>query len=481
MPGVFRFLGVEGMISGRTGWQDPEREKLWLYNLHYLDDLALQDASFAPVQRQLLDRWIADNPPPHGIGWQPYPLSLRIVNTVKWCSRQKSVDEAWQASLAHQARALRLQVEHHILANHLFANAKALAFAGAFFAGSEADSWLRDAAELLQRETAEQFLGDGGHFERSPMYHAALLWDLCDLLVLADHSGLPTLAGLVPQWEAVMISGIQWLAAMTHPDGGIGFFNDTALGVAPTLADVCDYADRLGIPLAESERAGRLTLLAASGFAAVNLDDGCRLLADVGSVGPSYQPGHAHAGTLAIELSISGHRVIVNSGISTYESGPTRRFERSTAAHSTVEIAGCDSSEVWGSFRVGRRARVRDLNVVEEPNGVQLSATHDGYRFLPGRPRHRRTVMARPGRVEVVDEAALGSLPAVARFHLHPAVEMIDQSTLRLPDSTVVRWSTRSPARVREGLWRPGFGRKAPNHCIEVDLVAGRQAITLEW
>ena len=38
------------------------------------------------------------------------------------------------AECAQQARALRLQVEHHVLANHLFANGKALAFAGAILA-----------------------------------------------------------------------------------------------------------------------------------------------------------------------------------------------------------------------------------------------------------------------------------------------------------------------------------------------------------
>jgi uncharacterized heparinase superfamily protein len=482
-PGLFRLLGVEGRVSGRAGWQAPDREKLWLYNLHYLDDLALPDAAIASAQGELLNRWISDNPPPYGIGWQPYPLSLRIVNMVKWCSRQRLVAPACQESLARQARALRLQVEHHILANHLFANAKALAFAGAFFAGQEADAWLADAAVLLRREVAEQFLADGGHFERSPMYHATLLWDVCDLLALADRTRLEPLLARVAQWEAVVTAGLRWLEAMTHPDGGIGFFNDATLGVAPTLAEVRTYATLLRVPDGDLDHRGaRLTTLTASGFASIELGPGSRLLADVGSIGPDYQPGHAHAETLAFELSVNGQRLVVNSGTSTYEPGPTRRFERSTAAHSTVEVGGCDSSEVWGSFRVGRRARVHGLRATEEPGGVELTAAHDGYRSLPGRPIHRRTFHARPGRLVVADEVSPGSLPAVARFHLHPAVEMIDRSTARLPDQTLVKWSAESAAvRLTAGLWRSGFGHAAPNRCIEVDLVDGRQAITLEW
>ncbi|MEY6432337.1 heparinase II/III-family protein [Thioalkalicoccus limnaeus] len=64
-----------------------------------------------------------------------------------------------------------------------------------------------------------------------------------------------------------------------------------------------------------------------------------------------------HADTLSFELSLFGQRTIVNGGTSRYGSGPERLAERSTAAHSTVQIDGADSSEVWGGFRVARRAR----------------------------------------------------------------------------------------------------------------------------
>jgi uncharacterized heparinase superfamily protein len=481
--GRFRMLNVEAALTGQAGWNDPQREKLWLYNLHYLDDLALPDTEIDETQQAAFDRWITENPPPAGIGWQPYPLSMRIVNAVKWRGRRGATCSAWAASLAQQARALRLQVEHHVLANHLFANGKALAFAGAFFTGPEADLWLAEAATLLARETEEQFLPDGGHFERSPMYHCLLLWDVCDLLELARCTGLEPLAKLAPRWKRVLDHGLHWLASMAHPDGGIPFFNDAAFDVAPTPAQLSDYAGRF----LALDRGGRqptpiLSLLAESGFAAADLGDGCKLLADIGSIGPDYQPGHAHAETLAFELSIRGQRVFVNSGTSTYEPGPERLFERSTAAHNTVEVAGRDSSEVWAAFRVGRRARVFDLQTSEGPDGVEITASHDGYRHLPERPVHRRTLHARLGAVSVADEVSSPSLPAVARFHLHPAVEIGEGSTLQLPDRTVIHWSAEGgPCRVTKGRWRPGFGRAEPNHCIEVPLLGGRQRFSIRW
>jgi uncharacterized heparinase superfamily protein len=481
--GRFRILNVEAPLADPASWNDPQREKLWLYNLHYLDDLALPDTEIEEAQQAAFNRWIAENPPPAGIGWQPYPLSMRIVNAVKWRGRRGATSSAQAASLAQQARALRIQVEHHVLANHLFANGKALAFAGAFFAGAEAERWLTEAAALLARETEEQFLLDGGHFERSPMYHCLLLWDVCDLLELARCTGLEPLARLAPRWKRVLDHGLRWLAAIAHPDGRIPFFNDAAFDVAPTPTQLHDYAGRF-LPLEQRDRQPTpiLCLLRQSGFAAADLGDGCKLLADIGSIGPDYQPGHAHAETLAFELSIRGHRVFVNSGTSTYEPGPERLFERSTAAHNTVEVAGRDSSEVWAAFRVGRRARVFGLQAWEGPDGVEIAASHDGYRHLPGRPVHRRTLQARPGEISVADEVSITSLPAVARFHLHPAVEVGEGSTLRLPDSTVIRWSAEGgPCRVTKGRWRPCFGRAEPNHCIEVPLLGGRQRFLIRW
>jgi uncharacterized heparinase superfamily protein len=482
-PGRFRMLNVEGELPVHEGWNDPQREKLWLYNLHYLDDLALPDPAFDAGQRSLIDRWIADNPAPAGIGWQPYPLSMRIVNAVKWLNRRGAMEATRPASLAQQTRALRLQVEHHVLANHLFANAKALAFAGAFFTGPEADQWLNEATMLLARETDEQFLADGGHFERSPMYHCLLMWDLCDLLELTRCTDLAPLANLAPRWVGAVTRGLRWLASMTHPDGGIPFFNDATLDMAPTPSQLRAYAGRfLTSDTGDRQPTPILDHLAESGFAATDLGGGCKLLADIGCVGPSYQPGHAHAETLAFELSIKGQRVFVNSGTSTYAPGAERRFERSTAAHNTVEVAGCDSSEVWAAFRVGRRARIIDVRTEEAAGVFTIAASHDGYRHLPGRPVHRRILRVTPGLIDVVDELSSPSLPAVARFHLHPAVEIGDGSTLRLPDRTVIHWSAGNAAwRVTEGRWRPGFGRSEPNRCIEVPLVGGQQRFTIRW
>jgi uncharacterized heparinase superfamily protein len=458
-PDRVRLLNHEADISAPSAWNDPAQAKLWLYNLHYFDWLGAEcDAERTKWRRALVARWIAQNPPGHGNGWEPYPLSLRIVNWIKWALAGAPMAPEWLDSLAAQARWLARRLEWHLLGNHLFANAKALVFAGLFFEGAEADAWLAAGLDILAREVDEQILADGGHFELSPMYHAIIFEDLLDLINLAEATGG---AGGSPvgRWRTTAGRMARWLAVMTHPDGEIAFFNDAAIGVAPSPAALGAYAARLGVaPLAAPGEG--IVHLAESGYVRLARGDAVALL-DIGRIGPDYLPGHAHADTLSFELSIAGRRAIVNGGTSAY-AGPIRARERATAAHSTVEVAGLDSSEMWGAFRVGRRARVFDVAIHDGADGLEVSAAHDGYRFLAGRPIHRRRWRLEDGLLEVRDEVAGGSRRALARFHLAPGFVAESADGDRQFDvrngALSLRIETSRPAGLVDSRWARGFG-----------------------
>ena len=87
---------------------------------------------------------------------------------------------------------------------------------------------------------------------------------------------------------------------------------------------------------------------------------------------------------------MDGVPLLVDTGTSTYAPGPVRDYERSTAAHNTVEVDGADSTEVWGAFRAARRARVGEVVARADGGVLTVEAAHDGFRRLPGRPVHRR-------------------------------------------------------------------------------------------
>ena len=466
---AFFLLNREGRLAGAAPWNVAGRDRLWHYHLHYFDDLTTADApARADWHRRLIARWIAENPPGAGTGWEPYPVSLRIVNWIKWALAGNRLDAEWLDSLAIQTRWLSRRVEWHLLGNHLIANAKALVFAGVFFGGAEAAQWLGAGLAILRAQIPEQVLGDGGHFELSPMYHAIVLADLIDLLNLA--AAYP---GVIPPQDEVLWCDTsarmrRWLAVMSHPDGEISFFNDAALGIAPAPADIEAYAARLGLAPVAPE-AARVIHLADSGY--VRLSDGdCTLLLDVGAVGPSYLPGHAHADTLSFELSVGRDRVIVNSGTSHYGSGAERQAERGTAAHSTVEIDGENSSEVWAGFRTGRRARVHDLVIRESDDAVTVSCSHDGYRWLAGKPVHRRQWTLRAGSLQVDDfvSSAAGRQP-IAYYHLAPDVggagldgEPRHDGTLTTPAGARIGWRSSLPMAAMTRQHHAAFGASQP-------------------
>jgi uncharacterized heparinase superfamily protein len=421
----FRLLNEERVI--RT-WNDQQIPKLWLYNLHYFD---------FPTS-ELIERWLAENPAGHGHGWEPYPLSRRIVNWIKWDLAGNRLSQSAIASLANQARALAQSLEYHLQANHLFANFKALVFAGSFFSASEADRWFSIGSEGLAGQVSEQFLADGGHFERSPMYHALLLEDLLDLTNLA---AVYAKAG---DWSDPLPRILGWLEAMCHPDGEVSFFNDACYGVAPSLCELQQYARRLGM-FSVPVRLGE------SGYIRLEKSDAV-VLFDAAPIGPDYQPGHAHADTLSFELSVHGQRQLVNSGISTYENSPERLAQRGTAAHNTVRIDGRNQSEVWRAFRVARRARPANIR---SDHRTFAEASHTGYLRLKDPVLHTRRLELRSDAV-VVSDTLVGRNVHTAEifFHCHPEAQVQVDLDPRL---------TRS---VESTSWHPEFNRSIPNKTI---------------
>jgi len=481
---TLRFLNETRRVVTPADWNSAEHDKLWLYNLHYFDDLNADGAEARREwHRALIARWIAENPPGHGNGWEPYPLSLRIVNWLKWALAGNALAPEWVESLAVQVRFLSARLEWHLLGNHLFANAKALVVAGLYFEGPEADAWQATGLAILAREVSEQVLADGGHFELSPMYHAVILEDLLDLINLSvAYPGLipDTLLG---DWRRAAQRMRRWLAAMLHPDGAISFFNDAAFGIAPDPNDLQDYAERLGLGPCVIPKAG-VTHLAQSGYIRVQRREAVALL-DVAQIGPDYLPGHAHADTLSFELSLFGRRLIVNSGTSVYGTGRDRLRQRSTAAHSTVEVDGENSSEVWGGFRVARRARPFDLEIAGLEGAPIVHCAHDGYRRLSGRVVHRRQWHFEEHSLAVSDLLEGVFRHAIARFHLHPGVTATGdgiKGALLLEGGQTVRWRlTGGHGSITPSTWHPEFGVSIPTHCLEVRLARRDCTLTLEW
>jgi uncharacterized heparinase superfamily protein len=484
-PQRFSFLGVEGELA-QVGWAGAGAEKLWRYNQHYFDDLnalgADQRRNWHPA---LVEQWLVGNPPAAGDGWEPYPTSLRICNWLKATASGLTLPPAAWHSLAVQARWLTQRLEWHLLGNHLFVNAKALVLAGLAFEGAEASGWLKTGLAILRDQLPEQVLSDGGQFERSPMYHALALEDLLDLINAAQAASLAVLEAETAHWRQVAERMLRWLRVMTHPDGRLGRFNDSADGIAPSNAELERYAAALGVS-ANAPSADGPVYLANSGYARIAWAEAVALL-DVAPVGPDYLPGHAHADTLSFELSVHGQLLVVNGGTSCYGQSARRMEERGTATHSTVQVGGHNSSEVWSGFRVGRRARPLGVQVSAQQTGAnEVRASHDGYRWLPGKPLHTRVWRFMPSGLEVEDQVSTTALPAVARYHLAPGLTLQPDShnvwLVRQESTTLARVQVlRGQASDELSSFAPEFGQVLATRCLAVRCDTGGALTQWAW
>lgn len=469
---IFEFLNYRIVCELDKIWLKNSLPKLWQYNLHYLNDLKHNESVLGNKQHKALVRsWIKNNPANSSIGWDPYPLSIRIVNLIKWNSYVGIKDTDIIQSLATQVNSLENRLEYHIGGNHLLANAKALIFAGCFFQGLNAEKWRKKGTKILFKELPKQILSDGGHYERSPMYHALVLEDLLDLknLALNNQCLFEECNKFLDILSNVIDKMLFWLNSMTHPDGEIPFFNDAAFSVALSPQDINSYARHLGQNIQPVPNG--IIHLQQSGYVRLKLGK-FTLFVDVAPVGPDNLPAHAHADTLSYELSVGKRRIIVNSGTSVYENSNLRDYQRSTQAHSTVEIDGVNSSEVWGSFRVARRAKVFGLQIVTSKEDILIMASHQGYKTPKNPCFHKRTWHITMKHLEIIDEISGNFTNAISRHFLHPDVTVDEQHKFerKIDLGSVIIESYENVLIDKRSHWFPQFGVKIPNKCIVARL-----------
>lgn len=397
----FSFLNLEKQFD-TIDWNYAAYGKLWTYNLSYFD--FLQQKEMSKEEGLVLINDFCSKSAKHKDAYEPYPISLRVMNWVKFLSRNQIDDHTINTQLYQDLYRLKSQLEYHILANHLFENGFGLLFGAYYF---QDEKLYQSALKIIRSELKEQILSDGAHYELTPMYHQIILYRILDCyqLVTINDWKKNELADELRDTAEKMVG---WMQEIRFSNGDLPMVNDTTVNIAPTPDDLFRYASELGIEL-------KKMTLGSSGYR--NLNHGAlELLFDVGQIAPSYQPGHSHADNLQVLAYKNGLPIIVDTGISTYEKNARRQLERSTSSHNTVTVNGENSSEVWSGFRVGRRAQTR----VHEDYKDRISASHNGYRKL-GVSHHR--VVIKDKDAIVIQDKMTGKLKNnefIGHLHFHP-------------------------------------------------------------
>lgn len=398
------------------------------------------------------------------VALHPYPASLRARSVAVGI---RLGERGLEAELARACRAVLLQPELHLLGNHLLENALALVCGGAVSRGVEPELWWRVGCRLLEWQLPEQFLADGGHFERSVSYHIELTLGLLQAVELARQSRRS-----VPEpWLETLERALPWLAWLRAPGGQYPLFNDAAMDAAAGVDEVLALASELGFVVRSEPSRPWSHYLPDTGWLVACAEDGSWLAFDAGPDGASYQPGHVHADALGFELWVRGQRLVVDYGVGSYLAGAERDRTRATRSHSTVELAGLDSCEVWSAFRVGRRQNATVHSFARDAHGkLRITASHDGYRHLPGSPIHVRTLELQPGRLRVEDRIEGGPCVGVSRVRLD--AERAKEA--RITTSAVLD--------RMDDVWHPSYSDPRPAVVLSQPVESGSPAVfDIEW
>ena len=396
----FTFLNLEVTFNSEINWNYSKHGKLWTYNLNYFDYLSQDNKE---LNLSLIYSFI-ENSEMIKDGLEPFPISLRAMNWVKYLSYYQIEDQLIDNSLYAQYYILIDNLEYHLLGNHLLENAFSLLFGAYYF---KDERLYKDANKILFKELDEQILVDGAHFELSPMYHKIMLFRVLDSINLLEHNSWKS-SKLLNYLRIIAGKMLGWLKAISYKNDEIPLFNDSAKGVAPSNKQLYVYAHKLGVKIDEIK-------LLESGYRKISKEY-YECIIDVGVIGASYIPGHAHADALNFEIQFNNKPFIVDTGISTYENNSQRILERSTTAHNTVEVNSCSQSEVWGAFRVGNRANIIEL----KENENSIKATHNGYK--KEKILHTRKWTFKEHSIIIQDHLSK-SAPAIARFHFAPNIK----------------------------------------------------------
>ncbi|MEZ4601737.1 MAG: alginate lyase family protein [Syntrophotaleaceae bacterium] len=422
----FTFFNVtKSFKPARFDWKSAEMNHHWRCHLHSFD--YLHDPGRSTADKVfLLNDWVVNILPGALDAWDPYPTAVRIVNWIKFFLSPGiagSLKPGWLQSLSQQASWLERSLECHRTAVQRIRFGKALLFAGIYFQGSDAERWRRKGARNLLPALQKQVLPDGGPVDGSPMQQALVLEDCLDLLNLC--LGQPELAELPVRMQAWSEDMLRFLAGMSHPDGKLALFDDSAAGAAPIWEDLADYFRRV-TGMAAPCPAGDYWAYPDSGYYVMSPDSGNRVIIRGGPGGLGDRPKHAHNDLLSFELTLKWRRLIVDSGCCHFQDDEVCRHTRSNLGHNTLSI------DDWGQSP-HRRLRPVKVVLANSKGKLVFGGGHEGFRHFRGRPGYRRR-LTWDGRKYLIEDSLTGRNvhQVESRMHVHPDFRLVPESGKRV-------------------------------------------------
>ena len=440
MKNVWR-IGMERLTldPGQSPWSANLPSKHFADRLHHFDwlpDLMAQGPEGAQQAVKLVNAWLDIHGEFNGFSWRLEPTTVRCWNWLR-CSQHMSDTQApedtrvWIESLVRQIRYVADSIDGSVDPVSRWHGAILLAASALCL---DRGDGLDQALSRLDGECTAQILPDGGHVSRSPSRGLSCLLQLLMIRDLLERSNR-AIPDFLDKWIPRMGAMVAFFRA---GDGSLSPFNDgdeARPEVVQTAIDLLPAPPR------------RFTFAPKSGFQKLE-KDGLRLILDCGEAPARPFGDFAHAGALGFDLSDGAARLVTSCGYSAEVNLDWQAAIRRTGAHSTLVLAGRDSS----TFTTNEESRLLTASGpegisakrLEEDDEIWLDAQHGGYKAPYGLLHRRRLFMSGDG-LRITGEDSLVrpiSQPPThdrkfigfeIRFHLHPTVTaMMGRDAIRL-------------------------------------------------
>lgn len=389
--------------------------------------------------------------------WAPYAVSLRIITLSRYGAWKGGLTQEEKRFLYKNLLFLENNVEWDVGGNHLIENGAALVVGGCAFP-EEGGRFVEKGLDVLRSTASTQFLDDGYHFERSPMYHLEVTERMISALSILSKR-----EGASPKWLTQTVeSACDFTEYLRSPDDRIPLLNDAAFGQAYRLETILAYASSIGIDASFQGNP------AESDLYWFNTDE-TTLLFDAGDSGPEHQMAHTHNDPGTILIWKGNSRVITDTGVFDYQPGENRTVSRSVESHNTVQVGETEPVSYGGRFRMSGPITSRTTTATTD----RVSAVTTQYEAGEYEPyQHRRTVYRDDEWLFVWDNVQTEVSTHISRLHAHPEISVRrDGKDIALVPKDCSELCVK-PIRVEEvdiktGSYFPRFGVEIERDVVE--------------
>lgn len=480
-------VSLDVLELGRTAMGKPLAG--YVQSFAWLRDLsaAAPRKEGAPVAEWLMARWLdAHAEKISGDAWAPELWGRRILY---WSAHAPLILSS--TDLVYRSRVLEVLGRG---ARHLDRGAdkaapgvpRIAAWCGVVAAGllvPGSDPRLAFGEAGLVKALAVSLFDDGGVVSRNPAH----LLDGIALLAMLRAVYTARRLEMPAEVQGTLVRMVAAVLGVCHGDRGLASWQGGGPFPAERVAAVIEASGVRTRPLRQARDWG-YQRLSAGGVVAM-MDAAPPPVARVVEGGC--------ASTLALEFSDGTARVVVNCGGARAASArlPAALVEglRTTAAHSTLTLADCNSTAIHPDGTLGRGVGEVELSRQESELGSRIEASHDGYARRLGFVHRRQVTLTGDGRELRGEDALLPqgrrrrSVPFAIRFHLGAGVDASLTADgqgvlLRVPGGNAWQFRCRGAALAIDGsLWIDGDGNPASTQQLVLSGDAAAGGASVNW